>query len=48
MLFELYLQMFRLRLRDMRDEFSEEFHNPMDEAVDDVMQDISRRVENNR
>lgn len=34
-----------LRLQDMRDEFSEEFHNPLDEAVDDVMQDISRRVE---
>uniref|UniRef100_A0A9J2PL33 Uncharacterized protein n=1 Tax=Ascaris lumbricoides TaxID=6252 RepID=A0A9J2PL33_ASCLU len=34
-----------LRLQEMRDEFTEEFNNPMDETVDDVMMDISRRMD---
>lgn len=34
-----------LRLQEMRSEFSEEFNNPLDETVDDVMQDISRRAD---
>uniref|UniRef100_A0A0R3RVK8 Arf-GAP with coiled-coil, ANK repeat and PH domain-containing protein 2 n=1 Tax=Elaeophora elaphi TaxID=1147741 RepID=A0A0R3RVK8_9BILA len=33
-----------LRVQEMRDEFCDEFNNPMDGTVDDVMQDISRKV----
>uniref|UniRef100_A0A0N4UAS0 Arf-GAP with coiled-coil, ANK repeat and PH domain-containing protein 2 n=1 Tax=Dracunculus medinensis TaxID=318479 RepID=A0A0N4UAS0_DRAME len=32
-----------LRLQQMRNEFRDEFNNPMDETVDDIMLDISRR-----
>ncbi len=34
----------RLRLHTMRGEFSEEFNNPMDETVDNVIEDITRRA----
>ncbi len=39
---------FRLRLQQMRDEFSEEFNNPMDETVDGIIDDITRRADQTR
>jgi hypothetical protein len=32
----------------MRDEFSEEFNNPMDETVDGIIDDITRRADQTR
>ncbi|MFH4975495.1 hypothetical protein AB6A40_002204 [Gnathostoma spinigerum] len=34
-----------LRVHEMRDEFTEEFNNPMDETVDDVMHDLTQKVD---